>query len=463
MSSLQLIGNSNTSVQDFWRRFEASAFNSIRGVISNAVILQACSTAQYLFRQRKLTPTLTILHMLLAAIWPEESFAASWQALWASACALDPALTDVPQPSSGSLAKARQRIPLGVWEALAAAVSAMVGVLSRPRDMWRGLRVVLMDGTCVSMPAEKALFEHFGSNGQAPGLGKARYPLARMVVLGLAGSRAILAYALGVYLDSEVSLARTLLKHLRPGDLLIADRLFAAAHAYAMYSTHQIQFITRMHQRVKLAKLRKLKVYAPGDMLVEMPVNAKYRRAHADVPETVTVRVIRARIRSREGKIWLYVVTSLLSPTDYPADEIVAKYAQRWRIETLFREFKIDLSADVLRSKTPDGIEKEIAARVTALNTMRVLMLNAAVQENADVLRISFVQTLRTVINFAPGFATQRFERLPELYRRMLVEIARQTAPERPGRKEPRMIRRETKHYPTLRTTRVQWHKRHAA
>jgi hypothetical protein len=463
MSSLQVIGERHASVQEFWRRFEDTAFNSIRGVISNALVRQVCADAKFAFRQRKLTPVLTILHMLMAGIWPEASFAASWQALWSSACALDPVLSAVKQPRSGSLAKARQRIPMQVWNALCAAVSALACACGAARDTWRGLRLVLMDGTCVSMPAEDALFEHYGSNGQARSCGKPRYPLARMVVLGLARSRAILAYAVGVYIDSETSLARTLLKHLRVGDLLIADRLFAAAHAYAMYAKHQIQFITRMHQRVKLAKLRKLEIFAPGDMLVEMPVNAAYRRAHPETPEKVIVRVIRARISGRDGNTWLHVVTSLLNPADYPAEEIVALYAQRWRIETLFREFKIDLSGDVLRSKTPDGIAKEIAARVTALNTIRVLMQNAAVQEDADVLRISFVQTLRTVLNFAPGFATQRPERLPQLYRRMLEEIARQRVPERPGRQEPRKIRRETKHYPTLRVTRVQWRKKRAA
>ncbi len=146
-----------------------------------------------------------------------------------------------------------------------------------------------------------------------------------------------------------------------------------------------------------------------------------------------------------------------MSPADYPAEEIVARYAERWSIETLFREFKIELSADVLRSKTPDGIEKEIAARVAALNAIRTLMLEAAVQTNAAPLRISFVQTLRTVLSFTPAFAMLGIERLPALYRKMLAEIARQTVLERPGRQEPRMIRRETKHYPALRLTRLQW------
>ena len=461
MPCLQLIGAPRTSVQEFWRRFEATAFNSIRSVVSDAVIGTACQAAGYAFRRRKLTPVVTVLHLLLASIWPEESFAASWQVLWASACAYDPSLAAQQKPSSGSQAKARLRLPRAVWEAPSAAVSALAAACGAACDTWRGFRVVLLDGTCVSMPATAALFEHFGTSGHARNPG--RFPLARMVVLGLARSRTILAYALGVYQDSETSLARTLLKHLRRGDLLVADRLFASAHAYALYLQRDLQFVTRLHQRVKLSKLRKLRIYGPGDMLVEMPVNAKQRRLHPELPATVMVRVIQARIRSRAGRGELYVVTSLLSAAEYPAAEIVGLYGQRWSVETLFKEFKVELSADVLRSRTPAGIANEVAARVVALNAIRTLMLEAAVQEGVDPLRISFVQTLRTVLSFAPAFALRRVEMLPQLYRRMLAEIARELVPERPGRQEPRMIRRETKHYPTLRQTRLQWRKTLAA
>ena len=102
MPCLQLIGAPRTSVQEFWRRFEATAFNSIRSVVSDAVIGAACQAAGYAFRRRKLTPAVTVLHLLLASIWPEESFAASWQVLWASACAYDPTLAAQQKPSSGS-------------------------------------------------------------------------------------------------------------------------------------------------------------------------------------------------------------------------------------------------------------------------------------------------------------------------------------------------------------------------
>jgi len=45
----------------------------------------------------------------------------------------------------------------------------------------------------------------------------------------------------------------------------------------------------------------------------------------------------------------------------------------------------------------------------------------------------------------------------------LLCEIAHHLVPERPGRLEPRAIRRDRKHYPALKETRAEWRARHAA
>ena len=78
MSDLQVIGERQASVQEFWRRFDNTAFNSIRGVLSNALIRQACASAKYVFRQRQLTPVLTVLHMCKRSI--DRAFNAGWEA-----------------------------------------------------------------------------------------------------------------------------------------------------------------------------------------------------------------------------------------------------------------------------------------------------------------------------------------------------------------------------------------------
>jgi hypothetical protein len=157
-------------------------------------------------------------------------------------------------------------------------------------------------------------------------------------------------------------------------------------------------------------------------------------------------------------------VTSLLDAQLYPADEIIELYARRWRIETLFGELKIGLSADVLRSQTAEGIGKEIAARLTALNVVRSIMLEAAAKKGvADPLQLSFVFALRAILNFSPALGIEPAWKLWMIYDTMLDEIAAHIAPFRPGRNEPRMIRRDRKHYPMLTTTRAEWRSAYVA
>jgi len=97
---------------------QSVAFNSIRNVLSNELVEQTCQEVGYHFRRRKITPVVTVLHMILSAIWPEESFNAGWQVLW------DTFVSWFPQfhgksPSRRRVAEARRRLPLKFWAALA--------------------------------------------------------------------------------------------------------------------------------------------------------------------------------------------------------------------------------------------------------------------------------------------------------------------------------------------------------
>ena len=194
-----------------------------------------------------------------------------------------------------------------------------------------------------------------------------------------------------------------------------------------------------------------------------MRVGNKHRREDPSLPKSVRVRLIRVecRVRGKFRSIWL--ATSLLDAKRYPAHEIAKFYAGRWRIETLFRELKVTSGADVLRSKKPDGIRNEIAARMMAMNLVRVLMIEAAAKHGKEPTRLSFSAALRLVVSTSLRMSTAPVWELGALYEIMLEGIAAETIPERPGREEPRMKRRETKHYEALRTTRTEWRAANAA
>ena len=290
-----------------------------------------------------------------------------------------------------------------------------------------------------------------------------KYPLARLVALCLANTMTALDYALGRYDQDENALLRPLLKNLRKGDLLIADRHFAAAHFYWHYKSIGLEFLTRVHPCLKMSRIKRIESYGVNDFLGWLKINENYRRKDPDMPTGIMVRFIKAVMRVRGQRKAVWFVTSLLDNKKYPANEIVELYAGRWRIETLFRQVKINFSSDILRSQTPAGIHKEIAARLVAVNIVRTIMLEAAIEQAVEPIRISFVYAVRAILSFSPALATAAFWKLPQIYKAMLVEIAAHLTEERPDRNEPRQIRREQKNYPALRITRAQWRAKNVA
>ena len=226
--------------------------------------------------------------------------------------------------------------------------------------------------------------------------------------------------------------------------------------------TNGLEYLTWAHQRLIVSRLKRLWSYGANDFVARLKIGDAYRRKNPELPKYIKARFIQVetRIHGKYQRIWL--VTSLLD-VKYSANEIARLYLKRWRIETLFRQFKIDLSADILRSKSSNAIYKEIAARICAINIVHAIMLETAIANNVDITRISFIHTIRAIIAFTPVLAMQPDDQLPMIYQAMLREIAAHLVPLRPGRLEPRKLAHDPKHYSRLKTTRAQWRKRNAA
>ena len=129
---------------------ESVPLNSIRKILPDNTIHDACHQVNYNYRKRFLTPVVTVLHMILAAIWPEESFNASWQLLWSSFVANHPSMAG-KSPSRGTVSNARKRMPLEAWNKIAEWLSEQGQACSKKLDQWRGHRVVAVDGTCITV------------------------------------------------------------------------------------------------------------------------------------------------------------------------------------------------------------------------------------------------------------------------------------------------------------------------
>jgi putative transposase len=172
MMSSASFGISGPNAPTISEKIVASTLNALQSLLAPSKIEQVCKEVHYPWRERVLSPAVTVLHMILAALWPEESLNASWQVQWAAVASRYPELAG----PRGSLAKARKRLPLAVWEKLFAYLSETAQAWGEAFASWRGHRVVLLDGTCISMPAEPALFKAFGVNTGSQGKGDIPWP-----------------------------------------------------------------------------------------------------------------------------------------------------------------------------------------------------------------------------------------------------------------------------------------------
>ncbi len=79
--SMNSIDRSGANSKGISGQLQQVILNSIRKILPDRMIEQTCKEIGYRFRRRKITPVVTVLHMVMAAIWPEESFNACWQVL----------------------------------------------------------------------------------------------------------------------------------------------------------------------------------------------------------------------------------------------------------------------------------------------------------------------------------------------------------------------------------------------
>jgi hypothetical protein len=150
------------------------------------------------------------------------------------------------------------------------------------------------------------------------------------------------------------------------------------------------------------------------------------------LPDTLIVRELRYDVLvpgSRTRSVTL--VTSLLDPVEYPAADLAALYAKRWEVETNLRHLKQTLGMDVLRTKSLDGIHKELAMFAIVYNLVRLTMLEAAQRQRVDPNRISFVDALRWLRCAGEGGTLRPIRIMPM----------------RPGRHDPRVKKRRAKNY----------------
>jgi hypothetical protein len=348
--------------------------------------------------------------------------------------------------STGPYCKARKRISEETVQDLVKVTGEMASEKSKLQ--WRpyGRELKVTDGSTAKMADTKANQKEYPQvKNQKEGLG---FPIVRFVVVMSLTIGVVLNYAFGAYSGKgtgESSLLRSIFDCVKKDDILLGDRYFPNFFLMCDLKRIGADGIFRGHSQrhydfragIRLGKndhITKWKRPAKPEWMTE--------EEYSTYPNEVEVREFKVN-----GNVY---VTTFLKSKKYHKKELARIYERRWEVEINLKSIKSIMNMDFLSCKTPAMVRKEIGVHFLAYNFIRIIIAEACGKYNALPWKISFKGSVQLIHSFMPHFINSSEQKNKTLYVELLRLIIKNKIGNRPGRVEPRAVKRRPKAFPSL-------------
>jgi putative transposase len=357
--------------------------------------------------------------------------------------------------NSGPYCRARGRLPVAVVERLTLEGASRCEAQVPDKWLWNGRHVKLVDGTSVSMPDTEANQEVYPQQAcQKEGLG---FPIARLVVLLSLATAMTSGMAMTRFQGKEtgeLALFRELFDQLDPGDIVLGDKLYCSYFIIALLANRHVDLVVRLHQARKVDS-RHGKRLGKHDRLITWyrPARPPWMDAetYAGMPRKLELRLIHVDIHEPGLRTEsLEIITTLTNAVKYSRDDIAQLYGRRWLAELDIRAIKETMAMDQLRCKSPEMVRKEIWTCLLAYNLIRQKILQASMESDRSPRTMSFTNGLQILTAGWMVMPVVDKRTREVLIKTELQNVASQKVGNRPGRVEPRAVKRRPKPYPLL-------------
>ena len=383
---------------------------------------------------------------------------------WCHSCNLP-----IPSSDTSSYCKARCRLSLAFIKAVHQRICGQLSSRVGGENQWRGFTLMAMDGSSVHLMdtgENQRLYPQ--PSVQKPGCGFPTMGIVGLLNLGHGGWEHIETCP---HTQHDTKAAAMLAGHLKPNDLLLADRAFCSYELIARSLARGAHVLMRLHQaRAGSLDWRKGKRLSSYERLVtwrrpQHRSGSTLTREEWDaLPATLGLRLIKLGYENRAGeKSELIVVTTLIDPKQHCGIELADLYARRWDIELKLRDFKTTLGMERFEVKSPEMAHKTLWMSVIAFNLIRSLMQRAAAQGEQPVWHLSFKGVLDLVVASHESFRAHagRPRKRAEAFAILIETCATKQIDLRPFRSEPRAVKRRPKAYQLLTGPRGQFQEIH--
>ena len=366
-----------------------------------------------------------------------------------------------PSSDTGDYCRARAKLSEGALHHLSCEVAGELEDCADERWLWKGMHSKLIDGFTFTMPDTPDNQSEYPQNrSQAPGIG---LPIARAVVLVSLATACVIDCAIGPYRGKETgesALLRSILQALQPGDLAVMDRYYCSYMMIAMMLAQGTQVCARKHH-LRRSDFRRGQRLGKYDHIIiwTRPARPKWmdQALYDTIPETLELREIRYNVveKGRRTKS-ITVITTLTDPDQYSKEEIAELYGFRWNAELDIRSIKDSLNLGHVRCKSPEMVRRELWTTLLGYNLIRTTAAAAALLHDKEPRQISFTSTCQYILASWMLMSCRKINRdqLEDYCHQLLKQIADCEVANRPGRLEPRVLKRRRHGYPLMRKPR---------
>ena len=376
------------------------------GVLTKAFPLAAIravlgSTGKASLRQRDLPAHVVVYYVIALALYMQSSYREVLRCLLEGIQWLLGPAAVVKVAGKSGISQARTRLGWKPMQQLHDDIVKPIAVKSTKGAWYRGWRLVSLDGSTLDIADEKENEKTFSRPSASRG--NSAFPQLRFVSLVENGTHVLFATRMASIKTGEITLAKEVLSALEKGMLCLADRNFFGFELWNQARGLRADLLWRVKKNLRLACEKRL---PDGSYLSRVYQSPKDQRHGSN---GVTVRVVEYRLEGVQGAEPIYrLLTTIVEHEAAPASELAALYHERWEIETALDELKTHLrgSKIVLRSKTPDLVKQEFYGLMMAHFAIRGLMHEAALREDEDPDRLSFLHAVRVVRRKIARFAS---------------------------------------------------------
>jgi hypothetical protein len=268
--------------------------------------------------------------------------------------------------NTAAYSKARTRLPIELT--LELFEKSLIGNVKNKYSHFHGYRVLIADGTYVQMQDSPELRKKYKvfQDGKENSI----YPQGLLEAVTERGSGQIYSFKLASRQESELSLFFELIDQLPSGSILLLDDLYNCYEIIAKCLKNNIQIVVPAKRKRNSITKRTI---TEGDEIIEIKtpkVRSKWLKQPGTIPDTIELRKITCK--SPDGGE--YILNTTVLSEEIGKDEIQTLFLTRWDIEISLREIKTIMDINILRSKTPEMVLKELTVALAAYNLIRKMI-----------------------------------------------------------------------------------------